>query len=829
MLCLEAKTRYSGQVVSAVDRSFWLAAAIVSYVGVAGLQSAPSKAAVGLLLGGPLLLWWLWGRTRARLASPGVELTALASTRVGSAAAICWLHARLGAAGDPGLDLAATSAAGTCAVAGAYALARIAPVRGLLVPAKAARSVDAAAFSAMLWGAALVISLTRFVVPERAPALDPLTLDYATTAAGIGSLLVLIAAAWRVRVMRELELGVADRAEGAVALSVTALSVAIPVAAIDIAPPDRVLPAALIVASLGCCWTVLAPDPAQVSVTLRGTIAVMLLGVPAALMAALFAEQAPTRAGLVALVGCACSIVAGLIARNVARPLGPEQSRWLSSISEANQNALDPEPNSAIAAALRSLKKTSRSPTAVPQLWRLDPPSVISVDVAGYLHEDDAEVPEALCALGLDEPERTLRAETLAALQVRRPEVRPLLSWFEVRGAFCATIVMDDEGPTGFLLLPRGERSARLTLEEARAARTLADRLSSLFSITSALARSRKRELEAQRSAEHWQEEYDKAKRVLDDHGERHREIARTLAHPLLATAFSPGVRLCMTELEHRAKRAGPVFFVAPTGVDADAWAAYCHLQSPRAGGPFLVLDGAAEARQPPARWHTESTSPIALSRGGSLFVRDLHLLPADIQLALLELLTERPPLHPADMPPPRLIASAPVTTTLLTQRGVLQKAFEPVLSKAELQLPTLQERAEDLRALILDAISRAGHGPEGVERSALQLLMDHPWPGNERELRDLVERAGALEQGPLLTVESVRSAGLEASNLDGVIAAATGVMTAATRDRGSLAGAGVDAPPTSDGSWLTPPRTSGSKPPRRRGGRGQRRNRRGG
>ncbi len=750
-----------------LDRSYWLAVALVTYVGMAGLQSAsPSASSLGMMLLGPLALAWVWRRTEPQLVAPTVESAALVAARVVATSTVAWVYARQGTPGDPALDLAATIAAGSCGIAATYTLARIAPVKGILKPAKAARSVDASAFTGLLWGAALVVAGARFVAPEQTPVLDPLTLDYATTAASIGSLLVLIAASWRTRVLRELELGVGDRAEAAVVLSVTALSVAIPVAAIDVGPPDRVIPAALILASIGCCWTVLARDPASVSSVMRGALAVTLLGVPAALMAAVFTQKAPNQAGLMALIGCAACVFVGLIARNVARPLGPEQSRWLLAIAEANQSALDPEPNTAIGATLRSLQKACADPNAQPQLWRMDPPSVVSVDVAGYLHEHDADIPEGLVELGLAEPERTLRAETLDALRVRRPHVRPLLAWFEIRGGFSATVVLDEEGPTGFLLLPRGERRARMTLEEARATRMLADRLSSLLSVTSALARSRKRQLEAQQQAEHWKGQYDRARTVLDGQGARHAEFARTLARPLLTTAYSPAVRLTITEVEQKATQRTPMTLVAPSGTDVQAWAAVAHLHGKDRAGPLMCIDGGAEAREKPERWSNKDASPIALSRNGTLFIKDLHLLPLDMQVSLVDQITERA--ENDDMVPPALIVSLPIPVKQAAKKQQVLPALVSLLAGSEVQLPSLSERAEDLRALILDAISRAGgsHTATGIERAALQQLMDFLWPGNERQLRDVVERASQFADGPLLGLEALRAAGfpLEAS-----------------------------------------------------------------
>jgi len=755
-------------LLHALGRSYWSAVALVSYIGVAGLQAAGfSWWGALLLLGGPLLLAWVWRRTVLDLAPTTIEPAALVTARVGCAATLAWLQSRLGPPGMPSLELVATLSAGTAAVAGSYALARIAPVPGLLTAPKVSRSLDAAAFTALLWTIAVVVAGARFLAPEGVPSLDPLTLDYATTAASIGSLLVLIAAAWRVRVLRELELGVGDRAEAAVALSVTAMAVGVPLAATDIAAPDRVLPAALLCGALACIWTVLAKDPARVSSAMRGTIAVMALGVPAGLLTAVFTQQAPSRAGVVALMGCALALLVGLIAREVARPLGPEQSRWLMALHKANESALDPDPNTAIAGTLRALKRVSKAPTAIPQLWRIDPAGVISVDVAGYLHESEAQVPDGLCQLALEEPERTLRADTLRALQVRRSDVRPLLAWYEARGAYSATLVLDEDGPTGFLLLPKGERATRMTLEEAIACRTLADRLSALMAVNSALARSRQREGIARERAEHWQAEFQAAKRVLDGQASRNQQTARALASPLLASAYSPAARLTLAEIERRAKDGGPVLLQVPTGVDVEAWAAVFHLASAQSGGPLMTIDSALEVRLSADRWNDPEQSPVELARGGTLLIKDLHLLPLEMQTAIVRELTfirgDGDGLAPA-----QLLASMPHPLTDMIQRDRVLKAFEPLLKQRIVQLPTLADRPEDLRSLVLDAIARTSNDlhTSGVDRRALQALMDHPWPGNERELRDVVERAGQLRDGTLLSVSALQAAGLQIAPL---------------------------------------------------------------
>lgn len=739
----------------ALDRSYWLAVGVFVYLGAASIQHAGLHWTTGALLAlGPLLLVWVWRFTRPNLSTTSVDPAAQRAARVTFAAALCWLQVRLGPAGQPFLDLAATAATGAAAVSAAYALARIAPVGGLIAPAKAARSLDAAAFSALLWSAAVTIVSVRLIAPESAPKLDPLTLDYATTTASIGSVLVLFAAAWRVRVLRQLELGVTDRAEAAVALSVTALAVAVPLAAIRLAAPDRVLPAALIASSIACVWTSLARDPGQVAAGTRGAVAVMVLGVPMALAVGILTRQFPEEGGLIALVGALLAILAGLVARDVARPLGPEQSRWLEAIQQASQNALVPEPNLALSSTLVALKRIFKDPTAAPELWRLSPATTLSVDVAGYMHESKAEIPAGLCDLGMQEPERTLRVDTLKALEVHRPEVRPLLAWFESRRAFAATVLQDEEGPLGYLLLPRGGRTQHLTLEEARALRLLADRIGALFAISSALARSRQRESELLTRLLEVERQFGAAQSVIQGQEVRQKHFAETLARPLLAHAYSPALKLTLIDLERRAKRGEALLLATPNGVDPVPWAAAAHQQGARPGGPLLLLDAAAEVAA--RSLDTPAGYPWRSAWGGTVFIRDIQLLPEPALRDLLVLSTETTS-TPSEVAPPLLIASIDVAAAQPEALG--PSSLVAALFKASpLTLPMLTERAEDLRSLILDALGRHPRGtePVGIERRAMQLLMDHDWPGNDRELQDVVERTLALCEGPLINVDDL-------------------------------------------------------------------------
>jgi hypothetical protein len=747
-------------------KSLLLPAAAVAYVCFGAAQSRggtlPWIALVVLVIG----LAWVWRRTA--LPRPGEDRTDRAARRAVRAVAwgaALWMAARTGTPGRAGLDAVANLGAGFAAVGALVALARIAPLGGMLVPPPATRSLDAAGFAAFLWAIAVAAPATRAILPEQMVRLDPLAIDYATTSAGAGSLLVLVVASARLRFMRRLELGAADRASGALALSITALFVAVPAALLDVAPPDRVLPVATIAAAAATAWAAGTREPTTVSRSLRGVMALFLLGAPTLLVAGVVARNAPHWAGAVVLVACVASVVIGLIARSVASSLAPEQSRWLDAIDAASRGALQPEPDAAVRAALMALSKATAVPGARPELWRVDPAEVLSVDLAGYLHVDRTEAPERLYELALGEPERTLRREVLGALEVRRADVRPLLAWFKSRNAFSATIVLDEDGPLGFLLLPEGTRRAPMTLEEARAVRVLTDRISALIAVSSALARSRERELAAVARADRAGGEVERLAAIIALGADRNAEVAERAARRVRRALYSARARMTADELERLGQRNVSAALLTPPGVDAAGWAALLHLGGARRGGPFVVVEGASGTEHDLARWEHEAHSPLRLADGGTLVLLDAAALPMEIQDHIARTLLRRAA-EPARSGIPRtgLVLALRESATALAEAGRLSRSLARLVSEAEVSLPSLVERGEDLRALALESLARAGLGkggtPLGLDASALRILGEHDFPGNDLELEDVVRRAAEKAAGPVLTAADLAAIG---------------------------------------------------------------------
>ncbi len=751
-----------------LTRSALMPAAVVAYVCFAALRGQSGTLPTLALIALPLFVFWAWRRTEApRDAEDHTERAARLSLRAVAWGIAIWFAARSGPVGRPSLDAAANLATGTVVVAALIALARIGSLGGLLSVPAASRSLDAAAFAGLLWGIATALPGARALFAESSVLLDPLAVDYATTTAGAASLLVLVAATWRVKVLRRNELGASDRAAGAFALCLAAVGAAIPAAFLDVAAPDRIVPAFAIGAAAACAWAASVREASTVTMALRATLAVLILGVPLMLLAGFVARKAPQHAGAVVLFACAAAICVGVVARRVARPLGPDQSRWLEAVAAASRAALIPEPEAALSQALFALSKASPSPNARPELWRTSPPAVLSVDIAGYLHEKPAEAPERLYALALEEPERTLRAEVLRQLEVRRPEVRPILAWLETRHASSATVVVDDDGPLGFILLPKTSRGSPLSLEEARGIRLLTDRISSLLSMSSALARSRERELLATARADAADDEVHRLEHILSLDAGRHRMAAERLAARVRTTAFSPAARDALERLERLGRLGATLYLETPPGCDATAWAALAHLAGPRSGGPFVIVDATHGREHDAKRWEDPNVSPIALSDGGTLFISDVFALPAAVQAVLQRALARASTeILRSSVLPPALIATGTESLDALIGADKLDPALSRFLSQGSLTLPRLLDRGEDLRSLILDTLARTGlrlrGNPLGVDGAALRLLLEHTWPGNEAELSEVVGRAASFVVGDQLRVQDLFAAGFQ-------------------------------------------------------------------
>ncbi len=755
-------------------RLFWLSAGAVAYVAFAAIGAldadapspfpSPRSTLLGrglpwlALLALPLALAVVWTVTvPPSRGEDRVDEGARRAARACAAGAAVLLAALTGP-GSPGFAALGNLGTAVASMAALVALARLSSLGGLVEPPPSARRLDAAAFASLLWTVAIALPAARALAPRRAEALEPAILDWATTAAALGSLGMGLATAWRVWATRRLELGVAERAGAALLLAATALGVGVLAAVVGVSSPERVMPFTAVVAAAAIVTSAVLPEPTTLSRALRVALAVAALAAPAALGAVYVTQAAPSRAGAVVFAACAASALAGLAAPVLARRYAAGGSRWLGALDGATAAAMNPDPDAALESALGALGASvardggrGASPAA---LFRLSPPERVTVDRAGYAHVEKAEAPAGLVAIADLEPERILRLEVARAVEVRRPELRPIVAWMEQHGASALAVVRDELDAIALLSIPPRPPSRPASLEEVRALRTLADRLGAVISVSASLSRSRDRELHGRTEVTRLAGEVHDLEAARERDAGRRTALARMLERPARVASYSPAARAAVEQLERLAAAGRPVALLTAPGVDAIAWAALAHLASARRAGPLAVVDGTSAADRDLAHWRDPEASPLMAASGGSLVIIDVHALPLEVQSYLGAALAEDA----------GIIVSLPATVDALAASGRLSERLADRLGDRTVALPTLESRAEDLRALSLEHLARIGvrlgRKPLGLAPRALEALLEHTWPGNDAELYATLLKAALVAEGEVLGMKELGKVG---------------------------------------------------------------------
>jgi transcriptional regulator with PAS, ATPase and Fis domain len=146
------------------------------------------------------------------------------------------------------------------------------------------------------------------------------------------------------------------------------------------------------------------------------------------------------------------------------------------------------------------------------------------------------------------------------------------------------------------------------------------------------------------------------------------------------------------------------------------------------------------------------------LAHGGTLFLDEIGDMPPLLQVKLLRALQEREVVRVGGEAPirvdVRLVAATHRDLDALVAEGRLREDLYYRLKGVELELPPLRERREDIPHLVrhfLEEFSRReGMRVPTVTREASAMLLGHDYPGNVRELQNLVEGAASLADGPI-------------------------------------------------------------------------------
>ena len=156
---------------------------------------------------------------------------------------------------------------------------------------------------------------------------------------------------------------------------------------------------------------------------------------------------------------------------------------------------------------------------------------------------------------------------------------------------------------------------------------------------------------------------------------------------------------------------------------------------------------------------HAETQGKVAAADGGTLFLDEIGELPLEIQAKLLRLLQEREYERVGENKPRRanvrIISATNRDLAAAVQQGKFREDLYYRLNVISLRLPSLRQRVQDIRRLALlhlaFSAAHAGKPAQTFSEEAFSAMQAYSWPGNLRELRNVIERAVILSDGALI------------------------------------------------------------------------------
>jgi DNA-binding NtrC family response regulator len=250
-------------------------------------------------------------------------------------------------------------------------------------------------------------------------------------------------------------------------------------------------------------------------------------------------------------------------------------------------------------------------------------------------------------------------------------------------------------------------------------------------------------------------------RRRLMDAGELGQLIGQSLA-----------MRRVMAAIDQVSPSSASIVIVGESGTGKELAARTIHELSPRASGPYIAINCAAlpeTLMESELFGHERGAFTGAdrrregcfeLATGGTLLLDEIGEMKPELQAKLLRVLEERKVRRlggsaeiPVDV---RVLAATNRNLEGQLREGKFREDLYYRLNVFTIQLPTLRERSEDVPILIEHFLQQlapaAGKSVMGMEAECLELLKAQRWPGNVRQLRNVIERALVVSSGPLLT-----------------------------------------------------------------------------
>lgn len=229
-----------------------------------------------------------------------------------------------------------------------------------------------------------------------------------------------------------------------------------------------------------------------------------------------------------------------------------------------------------------------------------------------------------------------------------------------------------------------------------------------------------------------------------------------------------------LTQVGKVAPTDSTVLITGETGTGKELIARAIHKNSQRSGLAFVAVNCAAIPRELIASelfGHEKGAFTGAvqqrlgrfeLASGGTIFLDEVGELPAETQIALLRVLQEREFERVGGARQiranVRVIAATNRDLQAAIHAGSFRRDLFYRLNVFPIEIPPLRQRCEDISLLVeyfIDRYARnAGKNIRSINKKTLQLLQSYPWPGNIRELQNVIERSVILCEGDIFSID---------------------------------------------------------------------------
>lgn len=260
-------------------------------------------------------------------------------------------------------------------------------------------------------------------------------------------------------------------------------------------------------------------------------------------------------------------------------------------------------------------------------------------------------------------------------------------------------------------------------------------------------------------------------RRALELENQSLREVLRRQVAGVEIVGQSRALERLMELTQRVAQGEMPVLIEGESGAGKELVARSVHALSPRAGGPFIPVNAGAlpanlleselfgHARGAYTGAVAAKPGLVELAEGGTLFLDEIGEVPLELQAKLLRFLESREMRRVGETKLRRVDVRVVVATNRHLADEVREGRFREDLyyrlNVVALLVPPLRERREDIPLLVEHFLAQTGSHKE-MTPEAMAALMQHPFPGNVRELFNLVQRGAILSPDRFIAPEDL-------------------------------------------------------------------------